>query len=193
MSLIKVKTKIFKILVFLSIILFNSFSTFAQKSNYSFSANAGFYIGYSDCTSVVPGVELKIARAIKSTAQLTLGVSYISLRTVDKKINNEYVTTQLVPVMIGYRQNIKRFYIEPRVGLGELGGRISIGGDYSKPSVLAFFYSLGAGYQFANVNIGLEAGNGAFGIDSPKAGFWNDRKLFYSGIKIGLTLFKYKE
>jgi hypothetical protein len=94
--------------------------------------------------------------------------------------------------MIGYKQNFKKISIEPRVGLGELGGRFSIGGDYSKPSVLASFYSLGIGYAFKIINLGLELSNWVFGIDSPDAGLWNNRKLFYSAIKIGVTPFQKK-
>jgi hypothetical protein len=168
------------------------FSALAQNNKYSFSANAGFFIGHSDGTSIGPGAELKITKPVSSNAQLTLGISYISLRTVSKKLSNDYVTTRLVPVMIGYKQKFKRFFIEPRAGLGELGGRFSIGNDYSKPSVLAFFYALGVGHTFKRINLVLELGNGAFGIDSPEAGFWNDRRLFYSGIKIGVTPFQKK-
>jgi hypothetical protein len=165
-------------------------TSIAQKEPVAISAQAGIYTGYSNGGTIGPGVEVKAFKKISPTSFLSLGLGYINLRTTQKPVNDYEVRTRLVPVLIGYKKYWNKFYLEPRAGLGELGGKFSIGGDVSKPSVLAFMYALGTGYSFRKIEIGLELHGGAIGISSPDAGNWYNKRQFYSALKIGIPVIK---
>jgi hypothetical protein len=175
--------KFISIIIFLLVYIHSN----AQKRQFALSINTGLYIGYSDGASIGPGFELKAARQLSEKSQLTLSAGFLRLKTFRRNFNEDYTNTRLT---LGYRRFINSFYLEPRVGLGEMGGRFSIGGDYSRPSVLALFIALDMGYNFRRLFAGFELSNGAFGIASKEAGFWHNRKLFYSGLKIGFNLIK---
>lgn len=168
------------------------FSSTAQKEPVSVEAGAGFYAGYADGGSIGPGIELKASKKISPTSSVSLAMGYINLRTTKKPVSGYEPRTRLVPVMVGYRKYWKKFYLEPRAGLGELGGKFSIAGDLSKPSVFAFMYALGTGYSFPKFDIGLEVHGGAIGISSADAGYWYNKRQYYSAVKIGIPLFKIK-
>ena len=90
--------------------------------------------------------------------------------------------------MAGYKQNIDKFYLEPQIGYGELGGKIDIGGDYARPSVGAFFWAVGAGYNHKRISIGLRFQQ-AHGAESASAGTWHDKEFHYTAIHLGYKLF----
>jgi hypothetical protein len=121
------------------------------------------------------------------SAQLTLmtGISgFRSRRSIEQTITN----TRLIPVLAGFKQNFQKFYIEPQAGYGELGGKINIGGDYARPSVGAFFWAIGAGYDHKRINIGLRFQQ-AQGAESVAAGVWHDKDFHYTAIHLGYKLF----
>jgi hypothetical protein len=98
-------------------------------------------------------------------------------------------TTRLVSVLLGYKHHVSRFYIEPQAGLGELGGKYNLIGDYSRPSVAAFYWGAGAGIQLRRFDIGLRYVH-VKGIEGTDAGVWHDRKFEYAGLHIGYNLFR---
>jgi len=124
---------------------------------------------------------------VARSAQLTLmtGVSgFRSKKTIEQITTN----TRLIPVLAGYKQNFHKFYIEPQAGYGELGGKINSGGDYARPSVAAFFWAIGAGYDYNKINIGLRFQQ-AHGAESASAGIWHSKDFHYTAIHLGYKLF----
>ncbi|MEO7462308.1 MAG: hypothetical protein ABIT96_06240, partial [Ferruginibacter sp.] len=74
--------------------------------------------------------------------------------------------------------------IEPKIGLGELGGRIYINGDYQRPSVAAMFGGLSAGYTIKRFNLGINFLI-AHGIENSSAGTWYNKNLHYTSAFVG--------
>jgi hypothetical protein len=174
-------------------LLFLHLSSLAQKEPVALSAQAGIYVGYGNGGMIGPGFGIIAAKKIAPSSFLSLSIGYINLCSTKEPFNGYDNITRMVPVMLGYRKYWHRFYLEPRAGLGELGGKYNIGEDLAKPSVLAFMYALGTGYSFRKIDIGLEVHGGAIGISSPDAGgYWYNQRQYYSAIKIGIPLFKIK-
>lgn len=99
--------------------------------------------------------------------------------------------TRLVPVLLGYQQSIKSFFIEPTIGLGELGGRVSLGGDRANISVAAFFGAVQAGYRFPRWQLSVKFLT-AKGIEGSDAGLWHDRRVSYGAVFIGFDILRRK-
>jgi hypothetical protein len=97
--------------------------------------------------------------------------------------------TRLVSFLLGYRQNLSKFYIEPQAGIGELGGKYNLTGDYSRPSVAAFIWSAAAGIRHRRIDIGLRYVS-AKGIEGAEAGTWHDRKFRYACLHFGYALIR---
>ncbi|MEP7374077.1 MAG: hypothetical protein ABI675_11850 [Chitinophagaceae bacterium] len=124
---------------------------------------------------------------IGQSAQLTLmtGISHFRSK---KSIEQITTNTSLIPVLAGYKQNFHKFYIEPQAGYGELGGKIYSGGDYARPSVGAFFWAIGGGYDHKKINIGLRFQTG-HGAESAAAGIWHNKNFHYTAIHFGYKIF----
>jgi hypothetical protein len=88
-------------------------------------------------------------------------------------------------VLAGYKHLLKRFYIEPQAGYGEIGGRVDIGGDYARPSNGAFIWAIGTGYQWKRIDIGIRY-QSAVGTVYTSSG--NKRAFGFTGIHIGYHL-----
>lgn len=172
--------------IFLILIFLNAG---AQKGNNGLSLNAETTIPiYQDDQGF--GFFVKGLYGIGKSAQLTLsgGVSKFNSK---KSIEHGQVTTRLVPFLLGYKQNIHQFFIEPKIGLGELGGRILTNGDYSRPSVAAIFAGLGAGYTIKRIDAGISFQT-AHGIENGSAGIWYNKNFHYTSIYLGYNLFSKK-
>lgn len=167
-------------------------SSNAQKEPISVTATAGMYVAYSDDGLTGPGFELKASKKISPSSSISIGLGYITLCSLKNPYHGYVFNTRQVPVLIGYKKCWNKFYLEPRAGIGEFGGKFSLEGGYSKPSVLAFMYTLGAGYSFRKIELGMEVQGGAIGISSPKAGFWYNKRQYYSAVKISIPLFEIK-
>jgi hypothetical protein len=133
------------------------------------------------------GVFMKGLYGIGKSAQLTLTTGVARFRS---KISVEQtaITTRLIPVLAGYKKNFKKIFIEPQIGYGELGGKIQIGGDHARPSVGAFFWAVGAGFDHKRITIGLRFQQ-TNGIESTSAGIWHNKDFHYTAIQLGYKLF----
>ncbi|MEO7767129.1 MAG: hypothetical protein ABIS01_06875 [Ferruginibacter sp.] len=133
------------------------------------------------------GFSIKGLYGIGMHAQVTVsgGVSRFQLSNT---IEKGQVITRLIPFLLGYKQNIHHFFIEPQIGLGELGGKIKTAGDYSRPSVAAVFGAIGIGYTIKRVNAGLRFQT-AHGIEGNDAGTWHDKNFHYTAIYVGFNIF----
>lgn len=95
----------------------------------------------------------------------------------------------MIPVLLGYKQHIRQFYVEPQAGLGEMGGKINWGtGDYSRPSVTTLYAGAGVGIDIKRFELGLRY-QYAKGIDSPEAGIWSNRNFEFLGQHAGYKIF----
>ncbi|MBN9299825.1 MAG: hypothetical protein J0I41_22675 [Filimonas sp.] len=170
------------------IVLFSSIisGVYAQKGNNALSVNGEVAVPFLQDNNGF-GFSLKGAYGIGKSAQLTLsaGFSTFKPRTSGK---SEDATTRIIPILFGYKQNIQHFFIEPKVGIGELGGKVSVGGDYAKPSVAAFFGGITAGYSLKQVSFGVNFLT-ANGIENSSAGLWYNKSFHYTSIFVSYDLF----
>ena len=155
-------------------------------------AEAAFSIpvanGWSDDFVTGLGMYGKGYYGIGRAAQLTLMVGLSKFRN-NTSFQNSKTNTHMIPVLLGYKQHIRQFYIEPQAGLGELGGKIFWGtGDYSRPSVTTVFGGLGVGIDVKRLELGLRY-QYAKGIDSPEAGIWSRRSFEFLGLHAGYRIF----
>lgn len=132
------------------------------------------------------GFFVKDLYGINASGQLTLS-SGVSKFTSKNTVATGNVTTRIIPFLFGYKQNIQKFFIEPKIGLGELGGRIYINGDYQRPSVAAMFGGLSAGYTIKRFNLGINFLI-AHGIENSSAGTWYNKNFHYTSAFVGYDL-----
>ncbi len=172
----------------MSLLLCLHLSSTAQNELFKVAAHTGIYAGYGNGGTIGPLFGITAFKKLTSSSALSLTLGYTSLRTKNKPYNGQDIRTRIVPVMMGYRKHWNKFYVEPRAGLGELGGKFDIGGDVAKPSLLAFMYALSTGLSFPKIDIGLDIHGGAIGISSKDAGVWYNSRQYYSGIKIAIPV-----
>lgn len=134
------------------------------------------------------GVYVKGYYGIGGSGQLTAMIGVSKFKN-NASFENSKTNTHMIPVLLGYKQHIKWFYLEPQIGLGEMGGRIEWGaGDYSRPSVTTLYAGLGVGADIRRFEVGLRY-QYAKGIDSPETGIWSTRSFEYLGVHVGYRIF----
>lgn len=111
------------------------------------------------------------------------GVSGFRFSSIEEK----NTVVRLVPFLMGYEWRLNRFYLFPQVGMGELGGKKDIGGDYARISVAAFFWAVGAGYQKNRFTAGLRF-QSVKGIEGSDAGLWHNKTFHYTSVFAGYRL-----
>ena len=168
----------------LSIVLYLNLN--AQKGNHGLSINGEATVPvYQNDRGL--GLHLKGLYGIGRSVQLTASVGVSKFKNRNSNEGKE-IRTRLIPFFLGYRQNIRKFYVEPQIGIGELGGRISIDGDYARPSVAAIFGGLGAGYNIKRIAIGMSFQT-AHGIENSSAGIWHNENFHYTSVRVGYSLY----
>ncbi len=133
------------------------------------------------------GFHLKGLYGVGKSAQLTLSAGVCKFNS-ENSIETGKSKTRLIPFLFGYKHNIQRFFIEPRFGIGELGGKESIGGDYARQSVAAMFGGLHAGYTINRLSLGINFLT-AHGIENASAGSWHNKNFHYTSLFVGYDLF----
>lgn len=170
-------------------LLIISLPSFAQKGSKALQIT-GEAIIPSAQKSIGFGLSLKGSYGINKYGEVTLsaGVSKFKMKDLDGAGETK---VRFIPFLIGYRQKIQKFYIEPKAGIGELGGRIILlsGGEYSRPSVTAAFGGVEAGVSIKRFSAGFNF-LAAHGISNSSAGIWHDKNLHYVSASLGYTLFK---
>ncbi|MBN8784081.1 MAG: outer membrane beta-barrel protein [Terrimonas ferruginea] len=176
-------------LLLLMLPLMNVLYTKAQQGTSAFSIEPNAGISWRQGGTIGGGVFLKGQLELGGRSSVTLSAGYLSFGQESKSAGkNDQV--RLVPVMAGYKYNIGAFYIEPKVGLGEIGGRYDIGGDYARPSEFGLFYGLGAGWDVNRFYLELNLGTGAQSLESGQERYLKNGQYLFNGIKAGLYLFK---
>jgi hypothetical protein len=134
---------------------------------------------------------VKGAFGITKSGQLTLQAGVFKFKTDPTLIFENTIFTgsqktmvRLVPVLVGYKQYFNHFYIEPQTGYGELGGKIDEGGDWIRPSVGAFYWAAGVGYQFNKLDLGVRY-QSTHANGGSNAGVWGNEQVGLVGIHVG--------
>lgn len=162
----------------------------AQKGNNQFNVLAEVGIPPKDYNPGVGGY-LQFLYGIGQSGQvgLTTGIMKFSEKKAPIGADREPTKLYTIPVLVGYRQHLKSFYLEPQVGYGALNGKIDIGGDWSRPSVGAFYWAMGAGLDFKKLTIGVRY-QSAHGAENSDAGTWHDKAFHFVGVQMGYVLFR---
>ncbi|PWT70606.1 MAG: hypothetical protein C5B59_19545 [Bacteroidetes bacterium] len=160
----------------------------AQKGNNSISMNAEFAIpGFQKENGF--GFYAKGFYGIGKSGQITVSLGFALFHSSDSVSDMEKGKTSknLIPVLFGYKQNIGSFFIEPRIGLGQLGGRWQLygTGDFVLESVFALMGGISAGYGIKRFSFGINF-LAAHGVD---AGDWGNKYFHYTSMFIGYDLF----
>lgn len=168
----------------------NSNQLFAQRKSNQIGiiAEAGFpkngNIGF--------GGFIKGAYGISKNGQITLQAGVFKFKSDDPQFafentifaGSEKAQVRLIPVLVGYKHYFYHFYVEPQAGFGELGGKIDEGGDWIRPSVGAFYWAAGAGYQFNKVDLGVSY-QSAHATGGSNAGVWGNEQVGLVSIHLG--------
>jgi len=133
------------------------------------------------------GFYFKGLYGVGKSAHMTLSAG-VSKFNSKNSVETAKTSTRVIPFLFGYKHNIQRFFIEPRIGIGELGGKESLNGDYARQSVAALFGGLNAGYTIKRVSLGINFLT-AHGIENASAGSWHDKNFHYTSIFVGYDLF----
>lgn len=178
-----------QILLLAAMILFN-FITEAQKGNSQVELIAGLSTPDKTYKTGYGGF-MKGLYGVGKSAQLTITAG---LSLMSSKNSGEIGATdiRLIPFLLGYKQHIKNFYIEPQAGFGDLGGRVDLGGDWARPSVAAFFGAVGVGYNIKRLDIGIRYQT-ANGVDGKGAGSWHNKTVNQVGVHIGYYIINCKK
>ena len=102
---------------------------------------------------------------------------------------NPDVVTQIIPFQIGYKQNFKKFFLQPQAGYGALNGKIETNGDISRPSIGTFLYGLKVGFNLKRIKVGLSFQQ-VTATESLPSKISGDKNFNYSGLYIGYSIFK---
>lgn len=150
---------------FLTIAAFSflALSTYAQKGSDYIGLAGDLAIGsgeFGDGLGAGFGVSARGLLGVGKSGQVTLttGFNGFSARAqlFDIDVKTKFT---IIPILLGYRHNIKGFYFEPRLGVGIYGAKVDgtlDGEDISeKDNQAAFTWAIGAGYATTK---GLEIG-----------------------------------
>jgi hypothetical protein len=181
------KNKFLQSFLLVNLLLFSS-HVFAQKGSRVLQLGGEAIIPVVQEAAGV-GVSLKGLYGITQNGQLTLSGGFTKYKLKNSRGDKD-VKVRLIPFLVGYKQNIHHFFIEPKTGIGELGGRIPLSdGDYSKPSVLALFGGLETGVSFKRLSIGINF-LAIRGISNSSAGTWYNKDFHYTSVSFSYQLLK---
>ena len=107
--------------------------------------DAGFNTGF--------GGSVKGLFGIGTAGQITGTVGYTSFK-LDGSTDDAKMSATILPIMVGYRHNLSGFYLEPQIGYGIYGAKVTIDGDSESDSEGAFTYAAGVGFAKSGFDIG---------------------------------------
>lgn len=131
-----------------------------------------------------PGVYAKALYGVGRSGQLSLTAGFARFENATFRPH----PVKTIPVLLGYKINIRSFYVEPQVGFGALNSHAFDGIErrWIRSSVGAAYYSLGAGYEYERIDFGIRFQN-AHAVNNMPAS-WNSRYFQTVGIHIGYAL-----
>jgi hypothetical protein len=93
-------------------------------------------------------------------------------------------------LQLGYQYSYQSFYIEPKIGIGELGGRVYLDNSFTtnaEPSVAAVLTGIEIGYNIKQFQVGFNFSQ-VNGIEKEDAGLWYNRSLSYASVFVALKI-----
>lgn len=172
----------------INLLIISSYS-FAQKGSKSLHITTDGIIPSAQ-ESVGFGLSLKGLYGISEYGELTVsvGATKFKMKNLDEACETK---VRFIPFLVGYRLKIQKLYIEPKVGIGELGGRILLlcGSDYSRPSVTAAFGGIEASFNLKRFSVGFNF-LATRGILNSSAGTWYNKDFHYTSISVNYILLK---
>ncbi len=118
---------------------------------------------------------------------VTTGMGRASLKKLIG--SSEDYSIRSIPVLIGYEHAMGNFLVEPQLGLGELGGKYTLSGVISRPSIASLYSALGIRYQFGGFSVGLRA-QYQKSIEGREAGTWYRSRMGFYSIQAGIPIFR---
>lgn len=177
-------------LAFLLMVMMAAGAVQAQKgaNAIKLSAEAGFPL---EDFNPGAGGQVAFLYGVGKSGQISLTTGFTTFTSKKTLVGGDFDPTRLttIPVLLGYRHHIKGFYLEPQAGYGALNGRIDIGGDWARPSVGAFYWSVGAGLEYKRLDIGVRF-QSAHGAEGSDAGTWHDKTFQFIGLHAGFALWR---
>jgi hypothetical protein len=102
------------------------------------------------------GGSVKGMFGIGTAGQVTLTSGYTSFKAKGDMGSGVDVTASIIPILVGYRHNLSGFYVEPQVGMGIYGSKISGTGSFDgSSSTSAFTWAAGIGYVVSGFDLGV--------------------------------------
>lgn len=105
------------------------------------------------------GGALRLLFGVSESGQIsaTTGYTGYKVKSLPAGVKAHY---SIVPIMIGYRENLNGFYLEPQLGMGVYGAKASFNGQSDSSSDSAFTWAAGFGYAKNGVDIGVRYQSG---------------------------------
>jgi hypothetical protein len=135
--------------------------SFAQKGTNAIGIGpeVGLPMGdFGDLSKLGIGGYVKFLYGIGEAGSVTLTTGYSSFKAKDlytEALEADKINSTIIPILLGYRHNFSGFYVEPQVGYGIYGVKIT-GGDFAgSGSDGAFTYAVGIGYVVSSFDIGV--------------------------------------
>lgn len=99
------------------------------------------------------GLGIKYLKALGEDNFITAGLSFNLFQLKSNDGLNPVKKT--LPLLLGYRQNLKKFYLEPQLGIGTYGGRFYTP-EFALPSQFAIFAGAESGYNLNRFSFHLK-------------------------------------
>lgn len=149
--------------LFLTIaIVIVTLTTHAQKGKNSvgFGADVGLPLGeFGDICTVGIGGYAKALLGVGSAGQVsfTSGYTVYNVKSeLRQMLGVDKSNVRIIPLLFGYRHNMKGVYLEPQVGMGIFSAKVSIGNVSATNSENAFAWGFAGGYAWQNgVDLGV--------------------------------------
>jgi len=107
---------------------------------------------FSQVANTGIGGSLKGSYSFKSPGHFLLSIGYqnFGIKTLVPGVSSRYT---IIPLMLGYRHDIKRVFLESQVGAGLYRLKATNGASSATDSNVNFTYSQSIGYDFGNYEL----------------------------------------
>lgn len=163
-------------LVVASVFALGAANAQSGKNQLGIGVDLGLPMGnFGDVSKLGIGGTAKYLHGIGSAGQVSLTAGYISFKDKDLAAG-ETGSTNLLPILVGYRHNFSGAYVEPQVGYTNLKFKFGDASGSASVSTGGFGWAIAAGYAMAQ---GLDISaryqavskNGTFGFIGFRLGY----------------------
>ena len=151
-----------KLLLLLTSVISLSLFSNAQKGNNQIGVafEAGLPTGdFGTFFNTGYGGTLKGLLGVGTTGQVTFTSGYVSFKEKGSTSGNE-ASINIIPVLLGFRDNLNGLYIEPQLGYGSYSSKFTENGMSGSDSQGAFTWAIGLGYQVSGFEMGVRYQSG---------------------------------